>query len=70
MLTDALKVALLDEALNASAPSRRIAASLLLDVMRAEPNEADFHGRVQTVEARQTGEVAKELRAIIEFYVL
>ena len=66
MLTDALKVALLDEALNASAPARRIAASLLLDVMRAKWSAEAFHSRLQTVEASETAEVAKELRALIE----
>lgn len=66
MLTDALKVALLDEAFNASAPARRIAASLLLDVMRAERSDEAFHSRLQTVEASETAEVAKELRALIE----
>jgi hypothetical protein len=70
MLTDALRVASLDEALNASAPTRRVAARLLLDVMRAVRTDAAFRGHLQTVETRETAEVAKELRALIERYGL
>ena len=70
MPTDAVMVALIDEALNASTHARRIAARLLLDVLRAWPTAEGSKRQLDKLEAAETMAVANELRALIEQYGL
>ena len=66
MLNDALTVALLNEALNASTQARRIAARLLLDLLRPKLTAPDLERRLERVEATETLEIADQLRALID----
>jgi hypothetical protein len=70
MPTDAQRAAILNEALNATFPSRRIAASLLLDVLRDRSNDVALTRLLEIVEATKASEVVTELRKLIEEYGL
>ena len=63
-------VALIADALGSPVASRRFAASLLLDLLRANDSSEVFSANAQTVGAKQVAEVAKELRKLIEEHAL
>jgi len=62
-------VELLSVALNASNPARKIAASLLLDVIRND-TASKPKPRAETIEANATPEVVSELRKLIDEFGL
>ena len=66
MPNDSVMVALMADALGASTLSRRIAASLLLDVLHGDSRDQLSKGKLETVEATATPDVVKELRTLID----
>jgi len=65
MPNDSVMVALMADALGAPTLSRRIAASLLLDVLHGDSRDQFLKGKLETAEATATPEVVNELRALI-----
>jgi hypothetical protein len=61
MRRDTLMVALMHEALNAPNEARRIAARLLLDLVRRDAGKVEQ----QVAEAKATPDVVRELHALI-----
>ena len=67
---DNLTVILIGEALDGATRSRRMAARLLLDLLRNDPSAELSIGKQQIVEAKETAEVVTELRALIDQHLL
>ena len=70
MPKDSIMVALIAEAHGARTLPRRVAASLLLDLLRLDSSDELFMSRQDVVEANETPEVIKELRALIDEHQL
>jgi hypothetical protein len=66
MADDPLMVVLINEAVNGSTRPRRMAAKLLLDLLRSDPSDEGFKGKQEVVEAKETADVVRELRALID----
>jgi hypothetical protein len=65
MPSDRIMVALIAEAMGAATRPRRIAASLLLEVLRSDPAADDFETKVEIIEAKEAADVANELRVLV-----
>ena len=70
MASDGLLALLIGEKLNAQAHSRRAAAGILLDALRA-PNQAnDLMSRIETARAREGPAVGASIAVLISEYGL
>jgi hypothetical protein len=70
MASDAVLVALIKHSVDAPSRARRVAAAILVEVLRSDRGIQSLGGKLVTVESKEGQAVAEEMRSLIREYGL